>query len=65
MGIVDRHSLEWTYEFNGGMTFRSLTGFVHNENLYFEDTDGSFANAVTCTRKTSVPTTTTTARNST
>jgi iron complex outermembrane receptor protein len=44
--IVDRHSLEWTYEFDGGMTFRSLTGFVHNDVKYIEDGDGSFANAV-------------------
>lgn len=43
--IVDRHSLEWTYEFDGGTTFRSLTGFVHNDTLYIEDGDGSFANA--------------------
>ncbi len=43
--VVDRHSLEWTYEFDGGMTFRSLTGFVHNDVKYIEDGDGSFANA--------------------
>jgi iron complex outermembrane receptor protein len=42
---VDRHSLEWTYEFDGGTTFRSLTGFVHNDVKYIEDADGSFANA--------------------
>jgi len=42
---VDRHSLEWTYEFNGGTTFRSLTGFNHNDVKYIEDADGSFASA--------------------
>lgn len=44
--IIERHSLEWTYEFGGGTTFRSLTGFVHNDVLYIEDGDGSSANAV-------------------
>ena len=42
---IDRHSLEWTYEFDGGTTFRSLTGFVHNDVKLIEDGDGSFANA--------------------
>ncbi len=42
---IDRHSLELNYKFDNDMTFRSLTGFVHNENMYIEDGDGSFANA--------------------
>jgi iron complex outermembrane receptor protein len=45
VGIVDRHSLEMNYSFTNGMTFRSLTGFVHNENQYIEDYDSSFAQA--------------------
>ncbi len=43
--VIDRHSLEWTYKFDGGMTFRSLTGFNHNEVIYIEDGDASMANA--------------------
>lgn len=44
-GVVDRYSLEWNYHFGNGITLRSLTGFVHNENRVAEDDDGSFANA--------------------
>jgi len=45
IGIVERHSLELNYMFANQMRLRSLSGFVHNENQYIEDQDGSAANA--------------------
>ena len=45
IGIVERHSLELNYTFANQLVLRSLTGYVHNENQYIEDQDGSIANA--------------------
>jgi iron complex outermembrane recepter protein len=45
VGIVNRHSLELKYTLSNDIVLRSLTGFVHNENQYIEDQDGSIANA--------------------
>jgi iron complex outermembrane receptor protein len=45
VGVVDRHSLELAYTFNNQVKLVSRSAYVHNENQYMEDQDGSRANA--------------------